>query len=64
MAIKPYMRLILIVAIAFLSVLPATLCIEDKCAACTTIAVSIHILFCSFHANAYRCILPYFVHMI
>ncbi|XP_009618637.1 uncharacterized protein [Nicotiana tomentosiformis] len=38
MAIKPYMRLILIVAIAFLSVLPATLCIEDKCAACTAIA--------------------------
>ncbi|KAJ8538204.1 hypothetical protein K7X08_014744 [Anisodus acutangulus] len=38
MAIKLYTRSILIIAIAFLSVLPVSLCIEDKCAACSAIA--------------------------
>ncbi|XP_055835905.1 uncharacterized protein LOC129904367 isoform X1 [Solanum dulcamara] len=38
MAIKLHTRSILIVSIAFFSVLPVTLCIEDKCSACSAIA--------------------------
>ncbi|CAN4123111.1 unnamed protein product [Withania somnifera] len=38
MATKTYTISILIIAIAFLFILPATLCIEDKCAACSAIA--------------------------